>query len=148
MADSTDVDHQDEEEEFIYPVAAAPADAPSQPSPAQLESLFVAASSGDLNMLMMLFENAYDSGAQPFSLANDTMPRTGSTVLHTAASRGHIDIVAWRKSVSYNVTSILITIILVVERCGAMPDLEDREGEVCGLIPMSALLIPKIDCPS
>ena len=32
---------------------------------------------------------------------------------------------------------------LVIEHCGAMPDLEDREGEVCGLILMSVLLTPR-----
>ncbi len=143
MADSADVDYQDEEEEFIYPVAAAPADAPSQPSPAQLEALFAIASSGDLSMLMMFFKNALDSGVQPFSLANDTIPRIGSTALHTAAGRGYIDMVAWRKRISYWLTPILITINLVIEHCGAMPDLEDREGEVCRLILISAILVSR-----
>jgi len=143
VANAADVDCQDEEEEFIYPVTAAPANAPSKPSPAQLEALFAIVSSGDLSMLTTFFKNALDSGVQPFSLSNDTIPRTGSTALHTAASRGYIDIVAWCKSISYRLIPILITINLVIEHCGAMPDLEDREGEVCGLILVSAILISR-----
>lgn len=96
MVDPTDADNEDDEEVFVYPAA------PSQPrpSPAQLESLFAAASSGDLNLLKKLFKNALESGVESFSLANDAMPRTGSTVFHAAASRGYIDIVSWRKSIS------------------------------------------------
>jgi hypothetical protein len=32
---------------------------------------------------------------------------------------------------------------LVIEHCGAIPDFEDREGEVCGLIRMAVLLTPR-----
>ncbi|KIL68106.1 hypothetical protein M378DRAFT_121217 [Amanita muscaria Koide BX008] len=115
---SADNADDEEEEEFIYPSVRIPGTevpllkSQSQPSAAQLESLFAAASSGDLHMLKKLFKNARDSGVEPFSFANHATSRTGSTALHTAASRGYIDIVTW-----------------LVEDCGAIPDLEDREGE-------------------
>ncbi|KAF8639914.1 hypothetical protein AX17_001165 [Amanita inopinata Kibby_2008] len=121
-SDSEGNEEGEDEEEFVYPGATSLAEAvaappmlshPSRPSPAQLESLFAAASSGDLPLLKKLFKNAQGAGVlEAFSLANDASPRTGSTALHTAASRGHLDIVTW-----------------LVEDCGAMPDLEDREGE-------------------
>ncbi|KAF9498477.1 hypothetical protein BDN71DRAFT_382874 [Pleurotus eryngii] len=57
--------------------------------------------------------SALETGdVQPFNLANHASTRTGSTALHAAASRGYLDIVQW-----------------LVEHCGAMPDLEDKEGE-------------------
>lgn len=69
------------------------------PSPAQLESLQAAASSGDLALLQKLFRTALHTGeVEPFALANDASPRTGLTVLHASASRGYVDIVKWRKS--------------------------------------------------
>lgn len=109
----------DDDEEFVYPGGdselseSAPIQQNSQPSPAQLESLYAAASSGDLPLLQRLFRHAIDTNnVQPFSLANDAASRTGFTVLHAAASRGYLDIVTW-----------------LVESCGAMPDVEDREGE-------------------
>jgi len=68
------------------------------PSPAQLESLCAAASSGDLPLLKRLFRNALETGdVEPFRLANDTSSRTGFTALHVAASRGYLDMVMWRK---------------------------------------------------
>ncbi|KAF8897415.1 hypothetical protein BD779DRAFT_1432389, partial [Infundibulicybe gibba] len=92
------------------PTAAPPL---PQPSPAQLESLYAAASSGDLSLLKRLFRNALEaSDAQPFALANDASSRTGLTALHAAASRGYLDIVTW-----------------LIQDCGAMPDIEDKEGE-------------------
>ncbi|KAI6034236.1 hypothetical protein PISMIDRAFT_86794, partial [Pisolithus microcarpus 441] len=85
----------------------------SHPSPAQLEALCAAASSGDLVLLKKLFSTALQSNElEPFALANDASSRTGFTALHSAASRGFLDIVRW-----------------LIEECGAMPDLEDREGE-------------------
>lgn len=68
------------------------------PSPAQLESLCAAASSGDLPLLKRLFRNALETGdVEPFGLANDASSRTGFTALHVAASRGYLDMVMWRK---------------------------------------------------
>ncbi|GLB33681.1 putative protein present in Fab1, YOTB, Vac1, and EEA1 [Lyophyllum shimeji] len=117
-------DDSDNDEEFVYP-GAPPSDVdeevvdvprqhqPQLPSPAQLESLYAAATSGDLPLLKRLFRNALETGeVEPFSLANHASSRTGLTALHAAASRGYLDIVMW-----------------LVEDCGAMPDLEDREGE-------------------
>lgn len=72
---------------------------PSFPSSAQLESLYAAASSGDLPLLKRLFMHAIESNAaQQFSLANDASMRTGFTMLHVASSRGHLEIVQWRES--------------------------------------------------
>jgi Ankyrin repeats (many copies) len=68
-----------------------------KPSPAQLESLHAAASSGDLKLLQNLFKNAArNEDVEEFALANDASVRTGLTALHAAASRGHTDIVKWR----------------------------------------------------
>jgi len=67
-----------------------------QPSPAQLEAIFAAASSGDLAQLQRLFEKAQaQTDTAAFALANDASQRTGLTALHGAASRGHIDVVRW-----------------------------------------------------
>jgi ankyrin repeat protein len=99
---------EDEDEEFVYP-AAPPSmtdvdtqhiSSPRQvhPSPAQLESLYAAASSGDLPLLKRLFKNALESAEiEPFNLANDASSRTGFTALHVAASRGYYDMVVWCK---------------------------------------------------
>ncbi|KAG2013500.1 ankyrin repeat domain-containing protein 50 [Coprinopsis cinerea AmutBmut pab1-1] len=115
------VEEEDDEDVFVYPgnTTSEPEEVPaprpqtSHPSPAQLESLCAAASSGDLPQLKRLFKTATETNnIQPFSLANDASTRTGFTVLHSAASRGHLDIVVW-----------------LIENCGAMPDVEDREGE-------------------
>lgn len=71
----------------------------SQPSPAQLESLYAAASAGDLRLLKSIFQKASENGnVEAFSLANDASSRTGLTALHAAASRGYMDIVKWRES--------------------------------------------------
>ncbi|KAF9534177.1 hypothetical protein CPB83DRAFT_320860 [Crepidotus variabilis] len=95
----------DDEEEFVYPsepssvgVASAPAPTRvSEPSPAQLESLFAAASSGDLPLLKRLFKKAVENGeVEAFALANYASTRTGFTALHAAASRGYYDIAVWR----------------------------------------------------
>ncbi len=67
------------------------------PSPAQLESLYAAASSGDLPLLKRLFRNALErNDVEQFNLANDASTRTGFTALHVAASRGFLEIVQWR----------------------------------------------------
>ncbi|KAG0709508.1 hypothetical protein DFH29DRAFT_840907 [Suillus ampliporus] len=114
-----------EQEQILVPDPAVPVDEPASPvsppavqtqphpSPAQLEALSAAASSGDLSLLKKLFQTALQGGElEAFALANDASYRTGFTALHVAASRGYLDIVKW-----------------LVEDCGAIPDLEDREGE-------------------
>ncbi|KAH9179488.1 hypothetical protein EDB89DRAFT_1841289 [Lactarius sanguifluus] len=100
------------------PSDPSPSPSPSPPaqthaSPAQLEALYAAASSGDLPLLQGIIRNASEtSNVEPFSLVNDASSRTGLTALHASASRGYLDIVKW-----------------LVESCGAIPDLEDKEGE-------------------
>jgi len=74
---------------------------PAQPhaSPAQLEALYAAASSGDLPLLQRIINNALQTGnVESFSLVNGTSSRTGLTALHAAASRGYIDVVKWCKA--------------------------------------------------
>ncbi|KAJ7228782.1 ankyrin repeat-containing domain protein, partial [Mycena pura] len=130
----------DDDEQFVYPMSdpqtnehVPSAPLPQHPSPAQLESLYAAASSGDLPLLKRLFRNALDGGnVEPFSLSNDASTRTGFTALHAAASRGYLDIVTW-----------------LVQDCGAMPDLEDKEGETAlhkaalnGHLPIIKYLLP------
>lgn len=129
----------EDEEHFVYPSEPSNVDnnAPLtsshqvHPSPAQLESIYAAASSGDLPLLKKLFRTALESGdVESFSLANDASTRTGFTALHAAASRGFHDVAVWRKHlVSCMLHPELISAI-VIEECGAMPDLEDKEGEV------------------
>lgn len=81
----------------------SPSPSPSPPtqthaSPAQLEALYAAASSGDLPLLQGIIRNASQTGnVEPFSLVNDASSRTGLTALHASASRGYLDIVKWRK---------------------------------------------------
>ncbi|EMD40637.1 hypothetical protein CERSUDRAFT_43468 [Gelatoporia subvermispora B] len=90
---------------------------PAKPSPlpAHLEALNAAAATGDLKCVQDAFRKAVENdNVDPFSLANDASPRSGLTALHTAARRGHINIVKW-----------------LMEECGAMSDVEDKEGEVC-----------------
>lgn len=135
-------DPEEDEEEFVYPGAAesstsvesanhVPPPPQPHPSPAQLESLYAAASSGDLPLLKKLFKNALEAGdVEPFSLANDASTRTGFTALHAAASRGYLDIVTWCEWRLGIETHSLKVIYTVVEECGAIPDLEDKEGEV------------------
>ena len=101
-----------EEEDFRYPVSPLVETQPPfelshsiesqpqpvQPSPAQLEAIFAAASAGDLPLLQKLFETALSQGdTQAFSLANDATSRTGLTALHAAANRGHTATVRWRE---------------------------------------------------
>jgi hypothetical protein len=82
----------------------SPSPSPTPPtqthaSPAQLEALYAAASSGDLPLLQGIVRNASQTGnVEPFSLVNDASSRTGLTALHASASRGYLDIVQWRKA--------------------------------------------------
>ncbi|CAA7259898.1 unnamed protein product [Cyclocybe aegerita] len=118
----SDNGNESDDEEFVYPASGSnateehtsiPSARQMEPSPAQMESLYAAASSGDLPLLKRLFKNVVDNGeVERFSLANHASSRTGFTALHAAASRGYYDIAVW-----------------LIEECGAMPDLEDREGE-------------------
>lgn len=99
-----------EDELFVYPSTPSnPEDGPQQsasarqihPTPAQLESLYAAACSGDLSSLKKVFHTALEnSDIEPFNLSNDAAPRTGFTALHAAASRGYYDMTVWRKSFS------------------------------------------------
>ena len=114
MDDGEDTKHkddnklaEDDDEQFIYPappvtdIDSINISSPRQahPSPAQLESLYAAAFSGDWPLLKRLFKNALESAeVEPFNLANDVSSRTGFTVLHVAASRGFYDIVVWCRS--------------------------------------------------
>lgn len=94
-ASSRDVSQEPEESSQSAPV---PRPTKAHPSPAQLESLQAAASSGDLVLLQKLFHTALQTGeVEPFALANDASPRTGLTALHAASSRGYLDIVKWRE---------------------------------------------------
>ena len=98
---------EDDDEEFVYPAAPPPTtdvDTKHISSPRQdhsspaLESLYDAASSGDLPRLKELFNDAQSAGIEPFILANDaTSSPTGSTLLHVSASRGYCDMSVWCK---------------------------------------------------
>jgi hypothetical protein len=80
------------------PDPTSPSPSPPYASPAQLEALYAAASSGDLPLLQRIVRNALHTGnAESFSLVNGASSRTGSTALHAAAGRGYLDIVKWRK---------------------------------------------------
>ena len=69
-----------------------------KPTQAQLEALYAAGSSNDLQLLQNLFRNAcQNEDVEEFALANDAAVRTGLTALHAAASRGYLEIVQWRK---------------------------------------------------
>jgi Ankyrin repeats (many copies) len=114
------------------PQDSSPAPLPqTHATPAQLEALYAAASSGDLPLLQRIIRNASQTGnIEPFSLVNDASSRTGLTGLHAAASRGYLNIVKWRKNARFPSHSIPDETYVVVEDCGAIPDLEDKEGEV------------------
>ena len=100
---------EDDDEEFVYPAAPSPmteddtkhiSSTPGQVhlSPAQMESIYNAASSGDLPRLKGLFKDAQNAGIEPFILANDASSSpTGFTLLHVAASRGYHDMSVWCK---------------------------------------------------
>lgn len=80
-------------EEFIEVPEVVQHPTKRPPSPAQLEALQAAASSGDLRLLQNLFRSALEGDVEPFALANDASSRTGLTALHVAASRGYLEIV-------------------------------------------------------
>lgn len=109
--DASEDQHIDSEDEFTYPGSptndhrqsvseAGPSPIPpiTRASPAQLEAIYAAGSSGDLDLLQKLFSNAKATGdVESFALANDASPRTGLTVVHASASRGHAKVVKWCK---------------------------------------------------
>jgi hypothetical protein len=69
-----------------------------KPTQAQLEALYAAATSNDLQLLQRLFRNAcQNEDVEEFALANDAAVRTGLTALHAAASRGYLEIIQWRE---------------------------------------------------
>lgn len=81
------------------PCAPAQISVTPSPSPAQLEAIYAAASSGDLVQLRRLFRTAAEEQhADAFALANEATSRTGLTPLHAACSRGHLDIAQWCKN--------------------------------------------------
>jgi hypothetical protein len=77
----------------------SPSPTQAQASPAQLEAIYAAASSGDLPLLQRIIQNALHTGnVESFSLVNGASSRTGSTALHAAAGRGYLGIVKWCKA--------------------------------------------------
>lgn len=119
-----------------------PTPAKRHPSPAQLEALQAAAASGDLELLQNLFATALKSGdIEPFALANDASGRTGLTALHAAASRGYFIIVKWRMSHFPYLSRTAADILPVIEECGAIPDMEDKEGEVSILLQHTGFVL-------
>lgn len=114
--DAQPEEEEDDDEPFVYPgsteefTETTQTLEPSQPviqppapverDPAQLEEIYAAAIAGDLHLLQTLFQQAVSSetgSTEAFALANDSTTRTGLTPLHGAASRGHADIVQWRR---------------------------------------------------
>lgn len=109
-----EVDEQNEEEdenEFVYEPTVSHEPEPEQHEPQQpstrtsiagrveLEKIYGAATSGDLDLLQRLFRSAIEEGdLDSFSLANEPSPRSGLTLLHSAANKGHLDIVRWCRS--------------------------------------------------
>ena len=111
---------QDSDEEFKYPASEEAPASEAQPGPstlsqppelspqippadpirhasmAQLEALYAAGLNGSLSTLRSIVEDATSSGElEPFTLVNDASPRTGLTVVHAVASRGHIKALRW-----------------------------------------------------
>jgi hypothetical protein len=105
--DQTHEPEEEEDDSFTYPAESAhqtpsqaPVLQPAQPDTkqpqlmnAEFEKLYGAASSGDLDLLMRLFRS---SPVDAFTVSNEASSRTGHTLLHCAASRGHLDVVSWR----------------------------------------------------
>ena len=117
----------DDDEEFVYPGSPEPpepvtdplsvrADDPPltlaiptvvesqpqspQPTSAQLDAIYRAATAGSLLEIQSLFA---DTRVAAFALANDAAPRTGLTALHAAASRGKLAVVRWCTSIGLRV---------------------------------------------
>lgn len=137
----------EEEEAFRYTVSPLVETAPRSDSPpavslshstqvslAQLTSILSAAGSGNIWSFQRQFDAIiHRTNMTPFTLANEASPRTGFTVLHVASTKGHLDIVKWRKFSSRLISTSLSICAIVIEDCGAMVDLEDKENEVIKL---------------
>lgn len=101
----------EDEEDFRYTVSpivetALRSDSPpavslshaTQVSTDQLASILAAATLGNISSFQRQFETIIGrTNLTPFTLANEASPRTGFTALHVASSKGHLDIVKWRK---------------------------------------------------
>ncbi|BGP29023.1 hypothetical protein JCM10296v2_000759 [Rhodotorula toruloides] len=106
-----------ERDERAHPVRTASTASSSKGyEPIVLRNLIsTACQNGDLERLVSLMSRSGSEaadGSNRFTLANQTSPHTGLAPLHCAAQRGHVDLVKW-----------------LVEECGAMPELEDGDGE-------------------
>jgi hypothetical protein len=172
-----DGDNSDSDESFHYPGADDPeptaspdqassaafvathAEAPSvaiqrapDPTPAQLESIYAAAASGDLGLVKKQINSISRlSEVDQFALVNDATKRTGFTPLHAAASKGHFEIVKWRTCFCQLSLLWFLTCspYLVIEECGAIPDVEDKEGEVSLLLSLHvshSAFLPRLRC--
>jgi hypothetical protein len=112
-----EVQENDDNEEFIYepssdaindnntnesnpdPKPVSPPSPKATPALSRVEheKIYGAATSGDLDVLQRLIQTAVaDERATVFSLVNEPSPRGGLTLLHAAASRGHLEVVKWR----------------------------------------------------
>ncbi|BGO96805.1 hypothetical protein NBRC10513v2_000741 [Rhodotorula toruloides] len=105
-----------ERDERAHPVRTASTASSSKGyEPTVLRNLIsTACQNGDLERLVSLMSRSGGEadGSNRFTLANQTSPHTGLAPLHYAAQRGHVDVVKW-----------------LIEECGAMPELEDGDGE-------------------
>lgn len=94
--------------------APAPAPAPAPSAPIDHARLSHLCSTGPLSALQAFFAStAAEAGTSSFALANEANPASGYSPLHYAAREGKLEIAKW-----------------LVEECGALVEMEDREGEV------------------
>lgn len=90
---------------------------PSAEWMARQESLYTTAQQGNIERVQALLMHE----GEPLNV-NLASSSTGMTVLHYAASRGHLQIVQ-----------------LLVDQCGAIVDMADREGEVSKLVILTEM---------
>lgn len=104
------------------PTVEQPKPKPKPVKKRESASLYTAASKGNLQQLKDLLNENND--------VNQDQPVTGLTVLHFAASRGHLEVVH-----------------CLCQDYGALTDVEDREGEVSNLgIVLIALYLIENQC--